>query len=391
MAAPKAARKKKGNENITNDVPVDMRKMDSNIYGTSPKDYPLWVDVLFERLRLPFPISAIFLGILAYLVGLLISITISFQREYAGTLPVYIGAFGVTWVTAVLNYSSRTFHESYEELRPCFLINDKEYAKIIDRWFKLFSNHKLNLRGIFALALLAIGAVYFSMYYPNIIASLNINSLTQVFPPYWYFLENKWVKALIISVWGIVIAFPLGTAARLLIFNFFFLLRLRNLPVIPIPSMIKTRLQKISNLYIFIASTWFVGVGLFGVLLFDKLDFISVLALAVLSLLGTVTFLTPQFIYRQFLVQSHKVASQWVLYSFYSSLNIKLYEKPTTKIPTEIGSSLSKMDDLKGFIDVSKQNDIWVYDPTDFLILLLGQVVSFGSVYIENFIKALLP
>lgn len=386
-----APRTKKQSQNVPKLViSRDMKNMDFGVYETQNKDYPLWVDVLFDKIKLPFPIPAILLGVIL-LIGLLISTAISFQKQYVETFAIYLGAFGITWVSAILNHSSREFHKAYAELRPCFLVSDKEYSQLIDKWFKLFSNHKRNYIGIFILAIIAIVAVYLVYYHPFLVSLINSNSLTKVFPTYWYSPDNKFIKAAIIAIWGIFVAFPLGTAARLLIFNFFFLLQLRKLPVIPIPSMIKVRLQKINGLYIFIASTWFVGVGLFGILLFDKLDFMSILGLGALSLFGTITFLTPQFIYRQFLIQSHKVATQWVLYSFYSSLNITLKEKATTNIPTELGSSLARMNDLKGFIEVSKRSDTWVYDPTDFLLLLLGQVVSFGSVYIQNLIKSILP
>lgn len=372
-------------------APRNILNMNFANYGTLQKDYRLWVDIVFEKFGLHPLTSATILGLIAFFTGLLISFTISFEKEYLNTFPVYIGTFGIIWVLAILNHSSTTFHEAYAELRPCFLITDKEYSKLVSKWFKIFSSHKGNLIAIFFLALFAIWAVYITIYNPQFLATINSNSLKEIFPSYWYQPEHKLIKAIIVSVWGVFVAFPLGTAARLLFYNFFFLLELRKLPVIPIPSTIKTRLQKINDLYIFIASTWFVGVGLFGILLFDKLDMISIVYLGVLSTFGTLTFLTPQFVYRQLLIQSHKVASQWILHSFYSDLNIKLTEKQFTKIPTEIGSKLAKMDDLKGFVEVSKQSDLWVYDLRDFFFLLIGQVVSFGSVYLESFIKALFP
>lgn len=372
-------------------VPRNPLNMNVAKYGTLQKDYMLWVDIVFEKFGLHPLASATILGLIPFFVGLLISFTISFGKEYLATFPVYIGTFGIIWVLAILNHSSTTFHEAYGELRPCFLITDKEYSQLVSKWFKVFSSHKGNLIAIFSLALFAIWAVSVTIYNSQFLATIHSNSLTEIFPSYWYLPEHKLIKAIIISIWGIFVAFPLGTAARLLFYNFFFLLQLRKLPVIPIPSTIKTRLQKINDLYIFITSTWFVGVGLFGILLFDKLDLISIVYLGVLSAFGTLTFLTPQFVYRQLLIQSHKVASQWILYSFYADLNIKLTENQFTKIPTEIGSKLAKMDDLKGFVEVSKQSDLWVYDLRDFFFLLVGQVVSFGSVYIESFIKVLFP
>ncbi len=377
--------KKAGHEN---EIPIDMKLFDRNIYGTSSKDYPLWTDLLFEKIKLPFPLPAILLGIVAYLIGLLISATINFQSGYVNSFPIYVGAFGIAWVLGVEQYASKEIHNAYEELRPCFLIDDKTYSKTIKKWFEIFTANRGNFQGIFILLIIAMAAVYVTFYFPEVVESMNVISL-RVFPPYWYSPENKIVKMIIIDVWGVLVAFPLGTAIRFLIVNFFFLLRLKDFPVIPVPSMIKARLQKINNLYIFISSTWFVGVGLFGVLLFDKLDVLAIIILGALSFLGTLTFLTPQFIYRRFLIQSHKIASQWTLRSFYSNLGIEVREKALSGVSTEIGSNLAKMNDLKGFIEVSKQSDTWVYDPSDFIFLLLGQVVSFGSVYFEKTIMSL--
>jgi hypothetical protein len=371
-------------------IPDNIQKMDVKKYGTSPEDFKLWVDILFEKfkkVKVGFPIPAIIFGLIAYSVGLLISMTISFQKEYIATFPIYIGTFGIMWVTAILSYGSRKFHTVYEELRPCFLINDDDYSELIKKWFTNFSHKRRNFLGILILSFIAFVFVYITLYRPEFFGLINSNSLREVFPPTWYQNENRFGKAIILSVWGIFVAYPMGTATRLIILNFFFLLKLRNLHVIPIPSMVKARLHTNNNLYIFISSTWFVGVGLFGILLFDKLDLISVLFLALFSLFGTFTFLTPQLIYRRFLAQSQKVVSHWVLYSFYNSLNIELIEKPMTKIPIEHGANLTKMDDLKEFIEVSKTSDAWVYDPTDFIFLLLGQVVSFGSVFFIDIIK----
>jgi hypothetical protein len=114
------------------------------------------------------------------------------------------------------------------------------------------------------------------------------------------------------------------------------------------------------------------------------------LVLSIFSFIGTFTFLTPQIIYKHLLTQSHKLASQWILYTFYKDINISLIEESISQIEIPLDKYTKKIENLKDFIEVSKQTDNWVYNPTDFLLLLLGQVLSFGSVFLENFLSNLI-
>ena len=380
------------NPHIDKEVPLEICSLDVQSYSTNPTEFRTWVDILFEKIKLPLPITATMIGLVPFLGGLLISSTIGFEIEYLQTIPIYIGAFGIAWVLGVIRYASRSVHRVYEELRPCFLVTDREYSSVIKTWFERMRSHRGNFWAAGFLTLLAWVVVYFSFFQSDLIQRINLTSLRPyIFPQYWYTSQNLPIKALIIAYWGVYVALPLATAGRILVYNFLFLLSLRHWPVIPIPSVVRMRLQVTNNLYILVSMTWFVGVALFGFVLFDVLDILSLVFLSILSLFGTLTFLTPQLIYRLYLVHSQKLASQWILSCFYDRLHIQLEERRLNIIPTKLGSEVAGLESLKDFVEASKKSDTWVYDPSDFVFLIIGQIVSFGSVYLENLLKSILP
>jgi len=363
---------------------------DYQVYSTDPLDFQTWVDVLFSKLRLPTPIVATGLGLAVFFAGLVLANTIDFQYEYLGASPVYIGSFGIAWVTGIIRYASLAFHPAYEELRPCFLVDDATYKKVIDHWYGKLSNDKSNILWVAGFFAAACAVVYLAFYRPDILQSLHIESLRPiVFPSYWFTPENLHVKASIITFYGLCVAFPLATAARLLVINFLFLLSLRDFPVVPLGNIIRIRLRRITNLYTFVSVTWSVGVALFGIILFEDLDLFSILGLLALGSLGTLTFLTPQIIFMNFILCSNRIASQWTLAALCERLNIELRERQNLDVSIEIGAEIAAMDDLAGFVEASGQSPLWVYDPSDFLFLLVAQAISLSGVFFEDFMRSL--
>jgi len=373
---------------------VYTNSINANIYATKPSDYQTWVDIIFNRIRLPFPLTAISFALPIFVIGLFLARYIHFDLYYIKSSPIHLGILGIIWVCLIIRYGSLSFHSAYEELRPCFIVTDEEYLAIISKWFRKLANHKGNIIFSLILALIAWLIVYISFFRLDIIQELNIASFRPtLFMGEWYSQDNLIMKAVIIALYGLYIAFPLGTAMRLLIINFRFLLDLRQLPVIPLPNVIRFRLTKITNLYITITLSWFVGVALFGILLFHELDIISIISLFALSSFGLITFFTPQVIYRILLIRSSYVSSQWVLVSFFKQFGIKLNEKNIYEkqsiLSNDVGVKLANMDDLSGFIEATDLSKFWVYDPSDILLLFLGQVLALGSVFFDEVWKAL--
>ncbi len=364
---------------------------DSSVYSTSPRNYKLWLDVLILKTKMPAWAAIPLFGFIIFAGSVLIAFSINFQAAYLTTRAIYIGLFGIVWVFGVIYYASHQFHAAYEDLRPCFLVSDEVYKAKIDTWFRRFASHRGNIIASLIFLLVAWGVVYVAFYGYDTVKLIGIQSLRPtLFSNDWYTPDHLFVKALLIGYWAFFCAFPLATSARLLVLNQFFLLSLQKLPVIPLPEIVFVRLQKITGIYVFAAVTWFVGVSLFGMMLFERLDYLAVSILFCLSLIGILTFFTPQFVYRNLLLKSNFIASQWLLCSFYDRVNIGLNEKWDTVVSKEIGRKVSSAENLLEFAKESSLSRTWIYDPTDFIWLIIGQVFTYGSVYLESWFKSII-
>lgn len=265
------------------------------------------------------------MGVLVFCGGLFISLTIRFQETYLQTPAIYVGCFGIAWVLGVLRRASRTAHEVYEDLRPCFLVEDEEYRRITSGWFSKMASHGGNFLVSFSFFFLAVIAIVIRMFMPDVMQSLTIRSLGPFFfPDDWFSSTNLELKAAIVIYYGFLIALPLGTGARLMALNLLFLLDLQRLPVIPAARIIRARLQKLTNLYVFVSGSWFVGVALFASMFFRNVDVLAALFLGFVSLLGILVFLIPQLILTRYLARSYRLACDWSLQTLNDILGIEL-------------------------------------------------------------------
>jgi hypothetical protein len=206
------------------------------------------------------------------------------------------------------------------------------------------------------------------------------------------FILNGWLdepykifKYIYLSIWAIIIAFPLVTASRILFINFFFLLDLRHIPIIPIPNLLRMRLRDLTSLYLTISFLWFIGVSLFAIMFFNDVDVVSLIVIAILSIFGIITFLTPQIIYHQLLKRSENIASRWILSSFYKKLEISLIEENDNNyIQPLTASQTYKLDSLVDYLDASIPVKRWVYSQTQIISFLLAQLFTLFSPKIIN-------
>lgn len=366
---------------------------DYAVYATSPHEFQTWIDKLISYFRKPVIVVALFIAIGVYLLGFLIAFSIDFNHNYVRTIPVYIGVFGIFWVVVFIRYASQGFHRAYEELRPCLLIPDDEYVAHIKYWFARLAELRGTVKVIIVCIVLAWILVYMAYSNSTLLERLNLTSMRS--SPFheenWFTPQHYLVKALLLAFFGVCVAIPLGTGIRMLAINFMFLLTLRKFPLLPLPNLLRTRLQRVTNIYLISTLSWFVGVALFGAVLFKDLDLISVIGLLGLSLLGILTFFTPQVIYRLMLVQSNHLSSQWVLAAFYNRFQVRINERRTpTLLPSSIGLTLANMDDLSGFVAASSDERLWVYNPGDIALLFIAQGLALLSVYAQDILSGLL-
>lgn len=362
-------------------------------YSTTHDEFLTWVDRLFRCLKLPGLLaSALFAGLI-FTGGLLIAWSISFHYEYCRSTVIHLGVLGIFWTCYFIHYGSVRIHATYEHLRPCFLVTDEYYKLTVSQWFHRFISNRGNVLAAAGLFILFLPIIYIGFFHPELCQSLKIQSIRPAIVEQhgWYLKEHLTVKALIIVYYAVFVALPLATGGRIIVLNTAFLIRLRKFPVVPLPNIIHFRLKRIVSLYLIVSLTWFGGVALFGVLLFDRLDAFSASALLLLSVLGILTFFTPQLVYRRFLLRSSKVANQWILRGLYRKFGFTLVERPISGLMSdEKGAELSSISDFSGFVQAASVQRQWIYNPTDLLILFIGQLAALASVYFQDSIKALL-
>lgn len=380
------------NERIQPDIVSPKLHFDYEKFATSQKEFKVWFDYLFEFLPFPTPVTSTLIGVLVFLGGLLLSLMINFGREYVYTPAVYIGCFGIVLVSGVLRRTSLLVHEVYEDLRPCFLISDEKYKKVTSLWFSRMSSHNGNFLASMFFFVLALIVVYIGAFRPDVVNLLDIESLrpTFFFPPYWFTPDNLPFKAAIVVYYGLCIALLLGTSFRLMLLNILFLLDFQRIPVIPAAHIVRARFQSVVNLYVFVSGSWFVGVSLFGTVLFQTLDAISVLFLGILSLVGLLVFLTPQLVLTRYLAQSYRLACDWSLKSLNDLLGISLRERPRSYHALEISVNAISPNDLANIVEATSKPQILIYDLEDFLVLIGGQTIIFASSFFQDFVQKLM-
>jgi hypothetical protein len=361
-------------------------------FATSPEEFKAWFDYIFEHLPFPVPVTSTIIGVLVFVGGLLLSLTIRFEREYVYTPAIYIGCFGIAWVLGVLRQASLMVHRVYEDLRPCFLVDDEKYKQVTSLWFSRMTSHTGNFSVSIFFFGLALIVVYIGVVRPDVAQSLNIKSLRPLFffPPYWFTPDNLLLKATIIAYYGLCVALPLGTSFRLIVLNLLFLLDLQHMPVIPVAHIIRERWRGVVNLYVFISGSWFVGVALFGMVLFQTLDVLVALLLGSLGLPGILIFLIPQVVLTRYLARSYRLACDWSLQALNNLLGIELRERPRGDHALEISAdavSLKDLKDLANIVEAISKPERLIYSVEDFLVLVGGQVLLFASAFVQTLVQ----
>jgi hypothetical protein len=361
---------------------------DQNGYSTSLKDIPGWLDWLFDRSPLSTAVTAVVVSFVVFIGGFVIAKSISFDQEYLTSIPIYVGSIGIALVLGIIRYVSKKIHISYEKLRPCFLVDDTLYKNTVTSWLSKIWSPGGNWPAFIILFLISIAAVHVTFYKPSLLNNSLLSSLKPpLFRESWFTGPGIDIKAAIIIYYGFFISYLLGPSLRMLILNFFFLRDLKKFPVIPIANIIRSRFQGVKAFYVHVSFAWFIGVGLFGFVFFNKLDVLSVFFLISLSIIGLLTFLTPHIIFRGYLESSHELACNIALASLNRDIGINLKENHVTANHVGLDISLNKLaenlKDLSGIILSTSLPKPFIYDTSDTLMLVMGQLIAFARLLFE--------
>ena len=154
-------------------------------YGTSPRDYKLWVDYIYDRFGATrerwlrrYLVSA-GVGVAVFLLGLLVAIVSSLisllaQRTaltndllvqsltlYFREPTTYIFSLDMAYACHVLRWLSQTYHVRTNRLRACFTVSDEEYRKMVQPLAAYASNSR---RMRLSIIVMLIACAYFLLY-----------------------------------------------------------------------------------------------------------------------------------------------------------------------------------------------------------------------------------
>jgi hypothetical protein len=352
--------------------PADAYHAESSREGT-------WIDRYYSAVGLPIPIVGFLTGLGCYSLGLAVAFSYGFQRHYVGTAIVYLGAFGVGWVTAWVRWGMLNLPDQLQHIRSCFVMDDADYQMFTDRWLRRLRNTPAALSVSFALALVAWAVVYGGLF--AFAAPVGI-ARPHVLPTTWY-EGNTWMNMVLLDSQALIAALPLGTGIWLLFINALLLRTMNDLPVVPLPGLLVARFRTITGFYLKIASSWFVGVGIFGIVFFKHLDIVAAFVLLITGSFGLITFFGPQVVFHSFLIRASASIAQHVNELFRQEFK-SMYIGSHLSI-SGVQNSPTALARLADMVQVTQPTPTWVYDPRAIAVLVLWQGLVLAAVAIKPY------
>lgn len=346
-------------------------------YGINSNRSGTWIDRYYCAVGLPIFAVALLSGLICFLFGLAVAFTYGFQQHYIRTMLVYLGAFGVGWVSAWIRWGMFNLTDQLDHIRSCFVLDDEAYQAFTDRWLRRLRNN----RAAMALSLVVL-AIACLVVYQGLFGFREAPDLTKphVFPSAWY-EGNRWMNMILLDLQALPCALVLGTGLWLLLVNGLFLRKVKDLPVVPMPGLLIARLRKITTFYLKIACSWFVGVAIFVFVLFKHLDTTATLVLLVTGSFGLLTFFAPQFVFHSCLVRASALIAHHINELFKQEFHSMF-----------IGSQLSTaglqhhptaLTRLAEMVQITQTSRMWVYEMKDVAMLLMAQGIGGLAIYFK--------
>jgi hypothetical protein len=346
-------------------------------YATAHESYRFWPDYLFECFNFSEFTTLGIITAIIYLLGMVIAWPFGFIVDYVATPAIYLGLAGIILVIAACHWGSLRVHPDCEQLRPVFTVDDATYHRVLDKWFTIFRSIKA--AALFSLLFFIFGFSALILAYTTSTSARQRFDLEPLRPNMvgsaWYSHRFEDVGFSIILIFLILISITLGTGCWLLVANMLFLLNLRVLPVIPVPTIVRTRLRRMADLYVGTSLTWSAGVAMFGILFYKEYNILSGAFLAILFIIGILMFTLPQAICRFHIIRSHELLCAMALAELYKGLGMSLQERDQTLATDErLADNLS---DLYAMTDRPKT---LVYDVQNVVLWLGSEILALAAI-----------
>jgi len=249
-------------------------------------------------LRRYFPLSNILFALSVYIVGIIIAWADNQLRAFFEVYYLYLGIFGIAWVSSAFNWAFSWWEPTLKEFHTCFEIDDKDYKEIFKENLQLLYDDRKTI--FFSLPGFILTVLFFIMVYLKFIPLPSIISTEIIFrnPLYW--------------IYGIIFVsiciFLLFSGIYYIINGFKFINKISKLKLkINILEINRrNKLSKLGELILLGALSWFVGVSLITIVSFTYINIFIICFLTLTIILGLFALFVPQYVLHKSIVKGKK-------------------------------------------------------------------------------------
>jgi hypothetical protein len=331
---------------------------------------------LFKHFSLPPIYVSFFTASMLYVIGWVISYLYRFDDLYVNTHLFRHLTLAIWLALLTIAMGRIELYKSLLKIRKCFIITDGEYLRYINDWYSDLFKSKGPIVIWSFIASLIIWAII-SLFYPyplitNILDHLRIMPFTTILDSEW-FLEPKLPKMLMLTLflWFGAVPLSLGLWGG---YRFpIFMRRLETFQVVPIPSLLLIALRIPTELFLSVSFVWFILTVSTSFVLFTTINIASGLIISAIASVGLVLFFVPQYSFHTLLIKS---------YLRLSELSADVYSDLYVNDENKKGVKDYKKNKLSFCVDTSEKIrpvNLWVFDISDILLLILGQLFSLAG------------
>lgn len=315
------------------------------------------------------------IGMSVYIVGLTVAATSGWGAVYLGSPAFLLGAAGVGWVWATIGSRVKDAYTLYVDLGDVYETPVEDYEGFIageHRQILSWRNQALISTPIASLFVVAGYVAFFR--WPTSMFGERIQSIRP-----WPFMEDVYVspnvqaKYGVVTLFALIIGISLGVTLWLMIRESVTIARMGRFVPIPLPEVIRSRLEPLADFHTRFASEWSVGVVLFLVMFWRTPDLASVVLLAGLAIIGLAAFIIPQRLLSRLVRRSYERACVLTLRSYQDAHS-------SAAIPGAATGELQLLASLRAATAPAKYS---VYGFDELLRWMLSQVVAFACVGIQ--------
>lgn len=280
-------------------------------YGTSSSKYRMWFDYVYDYFgadlahRFRILLVSTCIGGAVFVIGLFIALLSGHQQLYLSTSAVYVLCFAIAYSLGSFRWLSLSYHIATNNLRICFDITNGDYRTRVNAVAKQGVDWKSIVVPTSVLSAFICGYVGLVTFGSSSLRTVIMPIYSRAVPQNWQ-IQNDVAIFIIVNMFSLIFVAIAVTSTQLALTFMRYMLRLRNVPAIPWPSLIADCSTGILDLSLIGTVGLGVGFACIEFLFKTKLDVLGVTIAAIPILLALSVLIAPRLFLRRLLTSAKK-------------------------------------------------------------------------------------